>query len=435
MRNNRNRAPKAFPALLLLLAAVLTAFSALLPASAAGTVRFTEQPKGGTAINYSDFAVTWKTDREVRVMLQTRSSETEDWGNIEWITSPWALNGRDYTAQYRLSAETEDGEVYSDVFTVSWVRPENMTQAVLSVDDFPVLPLGYGECPVLPVTVTNTGTNELTDTFIELTDTSVCDLIQNREPVSLLPGQSDSETWSIRLWPGLGIGEYECGLYLHSPNLAPDDGPFRYVSAEIRESGEKITYILQSDILFFGRLETGYPEQDTIDLTVRNIGTGNLTNVHLYTEDADMSFFRLTRNLWTVETLYAGTDTGSSWYVRLETDLEPGVYETRIMVYADELAEPLPVVLRAEIVRPGEESVFDFDPGPGTAVSSPAESGEPSVSEGEPSAPAGEESASSGTGTGSVPGWVWIVVAASAVLVIAVIVLAVALSKSRKKKA
>ncbi|MBP5231193.1 MAG: hypothetical protein ILO68_05620 [Clostridia bacterium] len=423
MRNHRLQPVRA-----LLLGLCLFALAvALLPvfASADATVRFTEQPKGGTAINYSDFVVTWKTEPEVRVMLQTRSSETEDWGNVEWITSPWALNERNFTSQYRLSAEVPEGEVVSDVFTVSWVKPDQMTSAVVSVDDFPALPLGYEECPLLPVTVTNTGACALTDPFFELTDTSVCDLIQNREPEELLPGESDSVTWSIRLWPGLGVGSYECGLYLHSPNLDPENDPCRYVAVEVLDSGAEITYEMACDPVFFGRLEAGYPEQDTFDLTVRNVGTGNLTNVHLYTDDANTDFFHLTRNLWTVEQLNAGTNTGSSWYVRLNGGLDPGVYETQIKVYADELAEPLLVTLRAEIVgqgQGGETGSEDGETGP-----APEASGETEVS-------GAGETVSSDPGSESVPSWVWIVVAAAAVLLIAVVVLTVVLlTRSRRK--
>ena len=419
-RKNKMRKNRLQPIRTLLVCFCLLALTAaLLPISASAdeTVRFTEQPKGGTAINYSDFIVTWKTDPEVRVMLQTRSSDTEDWGNIEWITSPWALNERNYSAQYRLSAEVSEGEVVSDVFTVSWVKPDQITSAIVSVEDFPSLPLGYEECPVLPVTVTNTGTCALTDPLFELTDTSVCDLIQNREPQDILPGESDDVTWSIRLWPGLGVGSYECGLYLHSPNLDPEDDPFRYVAVEILESGAEITYKMECEPIFFGKLETGYPEQDTFDLTVRNVGTGNLTNVHLYTEDANTDFFHLTRHLWTVEQLNAGTNTGSSWYVRLNGGLDPGVYETQIKVFADELTEPLLVTLRAEIVGPGQGGGTGRESGENGSAA--AASGDPDVS-GEP-------------GSGSVPAWVWIIVAASAVLLIAVVILTVVLVKNKKK--
>ena len=419
--------------------ACLLLLVALLPAVSAGeTVRFTVQPKGGTAINYEDFIITWKTEPDVRVMLQMRSSDTEDWGNVDWITSPHKLNMFNFSSQYRLSAETDGDEVYSDVFVVTWEMPAEITTADVSVPSLSDLPLGYASAPVLPVRVTNTGAYPITKPFIELgsIDTAV-ELIQNREPVTILPGETDESTWSVRPLPGLGIGWYETGIYLMSPNLDPyAEGAYANVSFEVVESDVDITYVLACDDVYFGRLEVDYPEQDTFDLTVRNVGTGNVTNVHIYTEDSDTSFFHLYRNVFTVEQLNAGMDTGTSWYVRLNGGLDTGVYETDLKVYADELPDPLLIHLRAEIVGPGagnEIGGMDGDPlGGSTAQSRPeGELTQPGTASGPESA---VEPVSADPASASVPTWVWVLICAAGLLLAAVIVLTVLLVRKKGKR-
>ena len=89
---------KRITAILITLAMLLT----FVPAAAAEEILFTLQPQEGRADNRQEFTFTWETNLDCRCMLQEREDETYDWGNKDYVTSPFSLENTNYHAQYRL---------------------------------------------------------------------------------------------------------------------------------------------------------------------------------------------------------------------------------------------------------------------------------------------------------------------------------------------
>lgn len=321
--------------------------------------KFTVQPKGGEASNNQPFTFTWETNVKCNYLLQSRDGESYDWGNIDWIESPYSVEMADYTAQFRIMATDIDNDIefYSDIFTITWKPAKDSTNVSMSSAEFADVLLGYDDVETLPITVTNTGAYELRKPTVFMGDGSdqYFEIVQNGEPHNLLPGESDSITWSIRPKKGLDIGHYHELFYLSAENIA------EYASAtcdlQVNESAVELTYSMDANNIDFGTHEEGYGSIDGITLTVRATGTGNLTKVHIKTDGSDKSFFTLKQNQPETENLAAGTDTGSNWYVYLNNGLKPGDYSTYISVYAAEITEPVKVKISAKITaKPFSES-------------------------------------------------------------------------------
>ena len=336
----------------------------LVPAVCAEDVVFTKQPQGGTVDNYTQFVITWETNVECEVLLQTRENETYDWGNMDFITSPYThVDMADYSAQYRLWATYNDKDYYSDVFTITWCPSEKITTAEMEDYNFGEAVVGYLAYDAVPVVIKNTGIYDLLEPRLEFGyGDEHFELIQNREPSTIKAGTVDKETWSVRPKTGLGVDYCRDSLYLFSPSLSePISSVF---TLDVTAGGAELTYSMEANSIDFGRLPVGYGEQDTIDLVVRSTGTGSLSNVHIFVGDADTSFFTLYQNSTVISSLTGGSDSMTNWYVRLESGLSEGRYSTEIRVYADELEEPVTVTVRAAVgdVEPWDDPADAVDP-------------------------------------------------------------------------
>lgn len=403
--------------------------------------KFTVQPKGGEAANNQPFTFTWETNANCKYMLQARDNETYDWGNMDWITSPHSLDWTDYTSQFRIMAVVidNDTEFYSDVFTITWKPADDSTEVSMSAVEFAEVLLGYDKVETLPITVTNVGAYTLRtpDVFMGDGSDKYFEIIQNRKPHDLLPGESDNSTWSIRPKKGLGIGDYHELFYLSAENIA------EYASAScdlsVKESEVKLTYSMEAKDIDFGTFEEGYGDVDDITLTVRATGTGNLTKIHIKTENAEKQFFMLRQNSAEIDKLAAGTDTGKNWYVYLNSGLEPGDYTAHIQVYAAEIAEPLNVKISAKITakpvsEPSEVSETSEELSEESSEESSEEAGNSTsegISESGSSSSSDDGKSSPIAKLGNM--WLIIAIAGAVVIIIVIIIVLVVLKKSRNK--
>ena len=336
-------------------------FAALLftSASAADKVVFIKQPTGGITENGTDFTVTFETNVECECMLQSRENERYDWGNYNFVTSPFTIIGElDRSEEFRLTAYGENGEEYhSDIFKVTWKTPDDITEITVNEIDFGTFAYGTDIAPV-PLVIRNTGKYTLRSPSIEIgwDDRDYIEVIQNKEPHDIKPGEVDSATWSVRPKPDLGSGDYYCSVYIHAPNLVNASNEGSACRFVITDSGDAEFAIRAQDV-DFGSLEAGFTGTYSQPLTVSASGSGNLHNVHLKLNEP--GFFRLSCTYIELAEMKAGTTSGNNWEIVLLPGLAAGYYEHVIEVYADELTEPYYVTVRAVV---GEVSEADTEP-------------------------------------------------------------------------
>lgn len=309
-------------------------------------VVFTEQPKGGEVLVGKDFTITFGLNTEGRCMLQGRDNETYDWGNYDYISSPYVITGYDYerTEQYRLWVEKDGNDYYSDIFTIKWEYPDNMTEIEEDTYEFDTVYVGFEQQQVLPVIIKNIGDYDITDPVIYVPENSYLELIENKPINVIKAGETDSTSYSVRPRNNIGAGDYIDSVCVKADNLMFSMIHYRLV---VEESGEGLQYSMSVDDIDFGVLNAGYGDVEDIDLVIRADGTGNLTNIHLFVDGQD-TFFRIKATSASVDQLSAGFST-KNWYVHLEPELAPGEYSATIKVFADELDDPVEVNIKAVI--------------------------------------------------------------------------------------
>ena len=311
---------------------------------------FTKQPVGGTAEYNKDFTITWETnDNTCKYMLQMRDGAGYEWGNSDYVTSPHKENySFDFKSDYRIMAMCGDDTYYSNPITISWSKPNNITTANLKDIEIGDLPLGYNNSKTYPVSITNTGAYEIISPKLVFgEDYDYCEIIQNKTPHNIKPGETDNTTWSIKPKKGLGIGRYDTYVYLKSENIPA--GTSFAVLFWVIESDVKTTYSASVNTIDFGTLTKGYEKQTDKNLIVKATGTGNLSHVRIVRGESNTTFFDIQTNNSTINTLSAGTDSGKNWSIKLRNGLEPGNYSEQIKVYADELKNPVIATVKVKI--------------------------------------------------------------------------------------
>lgn len=414
-----NKLPRILSAVLAVI--LLTALFAL-PAFAEDVV-FTGQPQGGEADNWQEFTITWETNVECRCMLQSREDDTYDWGNIDYVESPYSMENCDYTAQYRLWAEIDDADYYSDVFTVTWRPADDVTTIEIGDLDFGELPLGYEEQPAVPLVIKNTGSHPLREYRAFLSDETSLELIENQSPATLAPGETDSTSYSVRPKNGMGILQYRDSVFIEAGNLA--GWVYNSCVFEVVESGIELTYVIEADDIDLGSIDEDPEYPVTKDLVIRSAGTGNLTNIHVKLDGAD-TFFTLHSNNASVDLLPAGAEISNNWYITLNSGLSRGDYSAEIKVYAAEAEEPAVVKITASVNKPADP---DSSEPAGSDPQGQNQPTDPSQSAGDPAASAAP-SASDSEAPKTEP--TLIIVIAIAVLVVIAAVIAVVLKRAKK---
>ena len=335
---------------IIVIATIFITFITLSTKVMADEFAFTKQPVGGTATHNKDFTITWETnDNSCQYILQMRDKEGAPWGNGDYVTSPHKENySFDFKSDYRIMAMCGDDTYYSNSITISWVKPNNITTASLKDIEIGDLPLGYDNSKTYPVSITNTGAYEIISPKLELGEGyDYCEIIQNKTPHNIKPGETDNTTWSIKPKKGLGIGRYDTYVYLKSENIPA--GTSFAVLFWVIESDVKITYSASASSIDFGTLNKGYSKQEDKNFVVKSTGTGNLSHVHIARGESNNTFFDIQTNSPTIDTLSAGTDTGKNWSIKLRSGLEPGSYSEQIKVYADELKNPVIATIKVKI--------------------------------------------------------------------------------------
>ncbi len=335
---------------------------------------FTVQPKSATLENFEPYEFVFSTSVECDCMLQTRENETYDWGNMETIESGYAVSWPNTTAQFRLWAEIDGVDHYSDTVTVTWQDADDVTEIYIEDIEFGYLQIGYGQPAAVPLTVKNTGDNALRNIRAYIAENSAIELIQNREPHVLAPGETDSETWSVRPRQGLGAGDYSDSVFFEA-NI--HDVVYNSVRFTVESDGAEPVYSARADVIDYGVITESGERPEPKDLVVYANGTGNLTKVHVYSGNAEDLVFMVISYSGGETDIRAGMDSGSTWWVKLNDYIPAGDYEQTVYVYAAELSEPVPVTVKVKVVSENESG----DPADGSAAeqtgqeTSPAEEG------------------------------------------------------------
>ena len=316
----------------------------------ADEVVFTKQPVGGTVDINTDFAITWTTNNNnCQYLLQMRDNSNYDWGNADYITSPHKENySHEFKSDYRIMAICDSNEYYSNSITVSWVKPNNITTANMNSIEIGDLPLGYNNSKTYPISITNTGKYDIISPKLEFGEGyDYCEIIQNKTPHNIKPGETDNTTWSIKPKKGLGIGRYDTYVYLNAKNV--EIGTSSTILFWVVESDIPITYEASADTIDFGTLVKGYSKQTDKSLIVKATGTGNLSHVHITRGESKTTFFDIQTNYPTIDSLSAGTNSGKNWTIKLRSGLEPGSYSEQIKIYADEIKTPVIATVKVKI--------------------------------------------------------------------------------------
>ena len=337
---------------------LITAYMAVLLTALtfADGVKFTKSPKSVTLDNFQEYPISWEIDCEFKegdwYMIQSREDETWDWGNVEIVTKPEAVIPgvfANMSSQYRIMYCTESQEYFSDVFTVTWTKPDDITTVEMSMPDVGTILRGSATEPV-PLTIKNTGKYDLRIVSVENGGSgSAIDIIENKKLTVLKAGETDSTSYSVKIRSEFSPGTYGETVALYAHNL--DDVALFTVSFDIVDS-DKATFILTAETPVVTFMTGSSVPSDLVPIIVKNTGTATLTNVRLVREDEQRNVFNIYNR--SINYLAPGNDSGETFLVQLFGGNDPGEYETTVRIYADGIEEPVVVTLKGTYVPDDE---------------------------------------------------------------------------------
>ena len=337
---------------------LITAYMAVLLTALtfADGVKFTKSPKSVTLDNFQEYPISWEIDCEFKegdwYLIQQREDETWDWGNVEIVRKPEAVIPgvfANMSSQYRIMYCTESQEYFSDVFTVTWTKPDDITTVEMSMPDVGTILRGSATEPV-PLTIKNTGKYDLRIASVENGGSgSAIDIIENKKLTVLKAGETDSTSYSVKIRSEFSPGTYGETVALYAHNL--DDVALFTVSFDIVDS-DKATFILTAETPVVTFMTGSSVPSDLVPIIVKNTGTATLTNVRLVREDEQRNVFNIYNR--SINYLAPGNDSGETFLVQLFGGNDPGEYETTVRIYADGIEEPVVVTLKGTYVPDDE---------------------------------------------------------------------------------
>ena len=337
---------------------LITAYMAVLLTALtfADGVKFTKSPKSVTLDNFQEYPISWEIDCEFKegdwYLIQQREDETWDWGNVEIVRKPEAVIPgvfANMSSQYRIMYCTESQEYFSDVFTVTWTKPDDITTVEMSMPDVGTILRGSATEPV-PLTIKNTGKYDLRIASVENGGSgSAIDIIENKKLTVLKAGETDSTSYSVKIRSEFSPGTYGETVALYAHNL--DDVALFTVSFDIVDS-DKATFILTAETPVVTFMTGSSVPSDLVPIIVKNTGTATLTNVRLVREDEQRNVFNIYNR--SINYLAPGNDSGETFLVQLLGGNDPGEYETTVRIYADGIEEPVVVTLKGTYVPDDE---------------------------------------------------------------------------------
>ena len=314
---------------------------------------FKKQPEGGFADNNKDFTVTWETYGDVECYIQSRKDETEPWGTIEiGLRSSYVLIGEyNFSEQYRIVIT--DTEEKSDVFTVTW-RPAENASGVEHIDIY-LGDIKQGDLTdnTFPLIIKNAGEYDLTGLRPYLPDETMLELIQNKTSDRVKAGETDEETWSVKIRTNAPLGRYWENVFFEADNLT-EMCNITY-DFFIVEGDKELTYSAESQDVSFGTLKVDYDYPEGKKITVRATGDGTLTSVRLVPdEEAEKYFYIAIEEAYVTVSPWNDRDV---WTVYFNAGLPVGEYKGKIRIYADQLTEPVVINVSAYVTEDGEPVV------------------------------------------------------------------------------
>lgn len=337
---------------------LITAYMAVLLTALtfADGVKFTKSPKSVTLDNFQEYPISWEIDCKFKegdyYVIQQRENETWDWGNTEVVRKPEAVIPGVYantSFQYRIMYCSESQEYFSDAFTVTWTKPDDITTVEMSMPDVGTILRGSATEPV-PLTIKNTGKYDLRIASVENGGSgSAIDIIENKKLTVLKAGETDSTSYSVKIRSEFSPGTYGETVALYAHNL--DDVALFTVSFDIVDS-DQATFILTAETPVVTCMTGSSVPSDLVPIIVKNTGTATLTNVRLVREDEQRNVFNIYSR--SINYLAPGNDSGETFLVQLLGGNDPGEYETTVRIYADGIEEPVVVTLKGTYVPDGE---------------------------------------------------------------------------------
>ena len=234
-----------------------------------------------------------------------------------------------YTATVTVSATN----LTPVTFTVTQVVNAAPTYTIDAIGNqsYTALTTGYmnGTQETKTLTITNTGTGNLTNVGVALSGTNASDFDITQPIATSLPSPG-STTFTVKAKDGLATGTYTATVTVSATNLTP-------VTFTVTQEVNAVpTYTINAiGNQTFTALTTGYTSgtQETKTLTITNTGTGSMANVAVALSGTNASSFEITQPIAT-----SLSSSGSTTFtVKAKDGLAAGAYTATVTVSATNL--------------------------------------------------------------------------------------------------
>jgi hypothetical protein len=171
------------------------------------------------------------------------------------------------------------------------ITPTTYTIAPIGDQTLAGLTAGYtsGAQETKPLTITKTGTGDLTNLAVALDGTNAGDFIVTQPAVTTLNSDTTSTTFTVKARDGLTAGTYTATVTISADNMTP-------VNFTVTQRVDTYTIAPIGNQTFAG-LTVGYTSgtQETKTLTITKTGTGDLANLAVALGGKDAGDFILTQ--------------------------------------------------------------------------------------------------------------------------------------------
>ena len=201
------------------------------------------------------------------------------------------------------------------------------------IDNQTLTPLteGYasGNQPEKAITITNAGTQELTNLSVALSGTDKDSFTVTQQPLASL-GAGSPTTFKVKAKDGLATGTYTATVTIEADNMTAQT----FTVTQIVNAAS--TYLIeQMSDQTFSELTAGYlsGSQQTKSLAVKNVGTGELQNVKVTVTGTNASDFTVTEP--SAQSLLTGEST--PFTIQAKDGLAAGTYTATVTIEADNM--------------------------------------------------------------------------------------------------
>ena len=235
--------------------------------------------------------------------------------------------------------------VFSDVVTVTVTQ--FTYNIVLKDGDDPVAnPLNFGEyeegyAPITEkvITIESTGTGNIENIVVELTGDDALSFEITEPLLTILDNDNPTTTFTVKPQDDLEPGIYNATVIVSADNEVEEG-----FAVEMTVTATPLTYTIVlkegddpvADPLNFGEYEEGYSPITEKVITMERTGTGNIENIVVELTGDDALSFEITEPLLTI---LDNDNPATTFTIKPQDDLEPGIYNATVIVTADNEVE------------------------------------------------------------------------------------------------